>query len=175
MKRTLAALLLMTSLLIAGSPAGAQDRKPLTVGEAMNMLAALRNLDGRPTVMNQGIVVVPYDFGSGALRLRISRNIAALAEIEKSTEESRQAIIREILRKMPPGPDGKAPVKLDPGTPEFEDFSKQYGTVLAELVNVSLTRIRASELKLDKNEIPATALNALVPIFDDDVTLPAGK
>lgn len=163
-------LLAAAGVILSGS---ASAQKALTTADALSMLQALRNLDGRIVVVKQnGVdtpVTMPWEFGSGTLRLRIARNIAALAAIEKTVEDSRQSIVKEILKGMPASKDG-TPTSIMPGTPEFDNFQRQITDILNQLAQVDLTRIRASELKLDKNEIPATALTALAPILDDDVS-----
>lgn len=164
-------LLRATALvLILSATAAIAQSKPPTVGEALSMLQAFRNLDGRPVVVKQNgvdaTVVTPWEFGSGTLRLRIARNVSALAQIEKFVEETRQKIIAEILRGMSAGKDGQAP-QIMPGSPEFDNFTKQITDMLAHPAQVTLSRIKASELRLDKNEIPVTSLSALEPILDE--------
>jgi hypothetical protein len=166
------------AVIVTVSAAAAQDaatkKPPLTNADALSMLQALRNLDGRTVVVNQPggnktSVMMPWDFGSGTLRLRIARNVTALAAVEKSIEDARVAIVREILKKEAAGADG-AQQTINPGTPAYETFSRQIAEMLSQPAAVDLSRIRASELKLDKNEIPITALSALGPILDDDLT-----
>lgn len=144
----------------------------ITNGDALSMLAALRNFDGRIVVIKQGgqdaTVMVPWEFNSGTLRLRIARNVAALAVVEKTMEDARISILKELLKDIPPGPDGKPAQGLPPGSTAFEAFQRQYAEALNAPAEVTLFRIKASELKLDKNEIPVTALSALAPILDDD-------
>lgn len=154
-------------LLTTAAPAA---EKALTVGDALNMLLALRNLDGRAVVVKENVVITPWDFASGTLRLRIARNIMALTEIEKTANDARESIIREILRRMPAGADGKPQNEIPAVSAEAEEFRKQYAAVLAEPTAVTLSRIRASELRLDKNEIPTSTLAVLSPILDDDVS-----
>lgn len=141
----------------------------LTVREALSLAVALRNLDGHLVVVPQdggkssGTVMVPWEFGNGALRLRIARDLGAVAAVEQAAEQSRQAIIREILKKT-------GGTEIRPGTPAMDDFTKQYEQVLAAPMPDPghLDRIKASELKLDRNEIPITVLTALCPILDRD-------
>lgn len=156
-------------LMLFGGSVPAAD-KTLTVADALSMLQAFRNLDGRIVVVKQnGVdtpVQMPWEFGSGTLRLRIARNVTALAAIEKAVEESRQNIVKEIIKGMPVGKDGP-PTSVVPGTPEFDNFSKQIADMLKQPAQVTLSRIKVGELKLDKNEIPVTALSALEPILDE--------
>lgn len=150
-------LLLVAVALALPVPAYAQ--KPITIGDALAMVTAHRNLDGRLVVVKQNgadqLVMTPWEFGSGTLRLRIAKNIGALQAIEKQVEEARVAIIKEATKG---------------GTLDEAAANKQLADILAQPASGDLSRIRASELKLDKNEIPATTLAALAPVLDDDVS-----
>jgi hypothetical protein len=172
--RVLALVASFLLLIFTSFPSVAQKSAALTVAQSLSMLQAMRVLDGRTVVVKQNggetAVVQPWDFGSGALRLRIAKNTTALAEIEKALEDTRQAIVREILKSMPPAKDGTAPTEIPPGTPQWSELQKQFGDALNAPAQVTLSRIRASELKLDRNEIPGTALSAMAPILDDDVS-----
>jgi hypothetical protein len=55
--------------------------------------------------------------------------------------------------------------------PESADYQKQYLDLMAQPASGTqdLGRIKTSELKLDRNEIPVTVLAALAPILDQDV------
>lgn len=155
--------ILFAAALIAPVAAG----EKLKVQDVLQVSTALRNLDGHMVVVKQGTaentVMIPWDFGSGSLRLRIANNISILDAAAKNVEDSRQAIIKEIMKK------GNL-TEIKPGTPEFEDFQRQYADVLVQPApgTQDLARIKASELRLDKNEIPPTVLSALKPIMDID-------
>jgi hypothetical protein len=160
---------------ILAGPALGQAKPKLTVAQALSLLSALRNLDGHLSVVKQGgqdvTIMVPWEFGSGALRARIAGDISLLNPIEKSADDSRRGILKEIIAKMPDEKDGSRPQSVLPGTAEFTEFQRQYNEVLNGDSPISdmLARIKASELKLDKNEIPVTALSALEPILDNDL------
>lgn len=154
--------LTLAAALIAAFPALA-DERGLTVAEALSLLSGLRALDGRVVVVKDDKVLVPWEFGSGALRVKIARDISALAPVERRVEEARFAIVREITAGLPPGKS------IEQGTPAYDKFQLQLQQVLdAPAGKLDLARIRESELKLDRNEIPVTALSALVPIMDGD-------
>lgn len=160
-----------TLLLVAMTmPALGQSKKALTVGEALTMLQAFRNLDGRVVVVKQnGVdtsVTTPWDFGSGTFRMKIAKNVAALVAVEQQVEDTRQKIVAEIQSRLPVGKNGEASA-IAQGTPEYEAFSKQINDMLKQPAQVTLSRIKVSELKLDKNEIPVTVLAALDPILDE--------
>src|ERR1700739_864861 len=142
------------------------ESSKLTVAEALSLLSALRNLDGHivQTKLNgtDTAVVIPWEFGSGTLRLRLMSDLNILAGVEKSANDARLSIIKEI-----------SSTGISPNTPEADKFQIQYGEVLnAPAPGVAdLSRIKASELRLDKNEIPITTLSALMPILDIDIPL----
>lgn len=168
------AIVLAAMMLAASARASsADDKTSMAVSDALSLLVAHRSLDGRQVVVRHSgmeqAVTVPWDFASGSLRLRIARNIAVLATVERTIEETRQTIIREILTGMPADKDGKRPSSIYPGTPEHEVFTRQFTAALRERVSLDLSRIKASDLRLDKNEIPVTTLTALAPILDDDL------
>ncbi len=154
------------------TPAFAADK--ITVLQATQLSTALRNLDGHMVVVKQNgadaTLMIPWDFGSGVLRLRIANDIAIVDDVLKRAEEARLGIVRELLKKFEARTGEKA-TDLKAGTPEFDEFQKQYLEMIAQPAGGSqdLARIKASELKLDRNEIPVTVLSALRPILDDDV------
>lgn len=148
----------------------AEPAKTMTIREALLVLTGLRNLDGHMIVVKQGAqdntVMTPWEFHNGRLRQRISNDEVILEAVEKSTEAARVAILREILKKMPPGTS-----RLDAGSPEQVEFQRQYDDVLGQPAPGAqdVSRIKVSELDLDKNEIAPTVLTALRPILDVDV------
>lgn len=148
----------------------AQEAPPITVAQTLSLLAALRNLDGHQVVVkNNGqdvVLMQPWDFGSGLLRLKIANDITIAASVEKGLDDARQSMIKEILKDKP------GATSLVPDTPEMSKFAQQYSEALgATAAKQDYSRIKASELKLDKNEIPVTALSALQPILDMDINL----
>jgi len=162
------------ALLAAPALAAEAPKPPLTTGQALNILAGMRAIDTHTIVVKQGadqaiIPNQPWEYGDGKFRLRISRNISALKTLADAHEEARQRIVAEIMQTMPAPAPGKTK-EIAPNTPEFEKFSQQYKDLIAAPAQVDLFRIKASELKLDKNEIPAESIALLAPIFDDDVS-----
>lgn len=140
-------ILLLTTAALA-------DPSKITVREALALAGALRSMDGG----SKG-----YEFGSGVIRLKLANDLAIVQAVEASTEKARQSIVREILK-------GSGAVKIEIGTPEYDNFSTQYNAVLDQSApgTQDLARVKASDLKLDKNEIPVTVLSAMKPILDID-------
>lgn len=166
---------LFTILFLAGlSPVIGAEGGKITVQQVQALSPALRNLDGRMIVIKQNgsdnVIMQPWEFGSGSLRLRIANNISIVDHSLKLIEEARIAIVKEGLakRKARTGDDA---AEIKPGTIEFEETQKQITEFLTQPApgTQDLGRIKASELRLDKNEIPVTVLSALKPIMDEDV------
>ena len=144
----------------------------LTIGQALNILTAIKGLDGRTIIVKQNgqdaAIMQPWDFASGSLRLRILKNASALEPNVKLDEEARRKIVTEILAGMP---EGTTDIKA--GTPEYDRFFKQREQVLNEpaVGTENLYPIKVSELRLDRNEIPISVLSALEPILEMDIPL----
>lgn len=149
--------------------------RELTVLGAVNMLRAIRTLDSPHdvTVKQDGkdvTVKQTWTFGSGTFRMKIARNAAALATTEQDVEKARIGIVQELLKTAEPDKDGKKPTEILPTSPQYPELQKQFNDVLNAPAQVTgLMRIKASELKLDINEIPVEVLAALSPIIDDDL------
>jgi hypothetical protein len=169
MKKLFLALLCASSL---SAPALAGEK--ITVLQATQLSTALRNLDGHMIVVKQNgtdaVVMVPWEFGSGVLRLRIANDISIIDASLKLAEDARLGIVKEQLKKLETRTGEKA-TDLKQGTPEFDEFQKQYNEMVGQPAagTQDLARIKASELRLDKNEIPVTVLTALAPILEQDV------
>lgn len=137
----------------------AQDAPPtITVRKALEVLSGLRALDGRQVIVKDSVVMQPWDFKNGALRLVIASDITTLTQLEQTTDKARIQILLELRRNA-------GQQKLEPGTPEFEEFSRQYEDMLAKAWDGKLEKIDAKSLNLDINEIPASVLSALQPIL----------
>ena len=164
------------AIVLASTSAFAQAKPKLTNLQALTLLAGLRSLDGHQVAVKgtngqEIAITVPWEFSSGSLRATIAGDIYLLTGVEKSTDDARQAIVREILAKMPEDKAGHKQTIIPPGSAEYEEFQKQYAELLNHDSPISeqLARIKVSKLKLDKNEIPVTSLSALSPILDQDV------
>lgn len=156
--------LIFSPVVAVAAPAG----EKLSVRDAISLLVALRNLDGRAVVIEQPggqktTVVQPWEFKSGVVRLRIATNLALLSSVEKAADEARIGIVKQVRKKF-----NTEKIESDPAA--FEEFSRLYEDVLkAPAATGDLARIKASDLKLDVNEISVTVLQALRPILDQDV------
>jgi hypothetical protein len=139
-----------------GRPCKVVERGKITVRETLALAVALRNLDGRlvqATSNGQaGTLLVPWEFHSGSLRLRIANNLSIAEAVVATTERVRQKMAKDF------------------GESEPAAFQQQWDQILNAPAagTQDLARIKASELNLDKNEISVTVLAALKPILDTD-------
>ena len=164
--------LFFTILFIAAAfPAFGADKISLTL--AQPLATALRNLDGHLIVIKQNgqdaTVMTPWEFGSGSLRLRIANNITILDAALKTAEDTRLAIVKELLKRASDR-TGTQITDIKPDMPENVEFQKQFADLMAQPAagTQDLARIKVSELKLDRNEISPTVLSAMAPILDND-------
>jgi hypothetical protein len=134
------------------------EQTDMTVRKAMEVLAGLRALDGRQVIVKDAVILQPYDFKNGALRLVIASNLATLIQLEQTTDKARVQILMELRRDA-------NQQRLEPGTPEFAEFSRQYEEMLNKPWQGKLEMIETKALNLDVNEIPASVLFALQPIL----------
>jgi hypothetical protein len=169
MKATPALASAIAVLIALGSPvvSFSADAPKLRARDAMALAQALRELDGRKQVVKVNgqdtIVVTPWEFGSGSLRLRIANDLAILSAVEQQMTTIRAAIFREVTK-------GGSQTDIPPGSPEAAAFMKQFEDALNQPAagTQDLARIKASELRLDRNEIMPSVLEGLRPILDQD-------
>lgn len=166
---TISAVLMIIGLTAAAaaaqSPAKTDPPKPpaeLTLNDCLTLLPGLNGLDGRTYVVNAGkateqAVTLPYEFGNSRLRLDIARNIAQLVAVQRDADQVRQKIFMEV---------GKGAPEIKPGSPESVEYDRQLRELTARPCGVTLARIKAKDLKLDKNEIPGSVIGALDKILD---------
>jgi hypothetical protein len=166
-----AAALAVASSTVLAEPA---TKAPLTTGQALELLTALRALDQPHDVVvktgnGSAIARVPWEFGNARLRLRIKRNIQELEPIWKAVEQARTDTVQELQKNLKPNDDGKVPTRVEDSPAAMASFQKQINDLLVKPVDgpPNLSRISASDLKLDVNEIPLAGLD---PIFDDNVS-----
>lgn len=160
--------------LMIGSALAQEAAKPITVQEALTLRDGLKGLDGKVVIVKQNgndvLVPTPWEFNNGKLRLRIANNTAIIERAIKAANDAQQATLKESLAKASARLD-KPVTELVTGMPERADYDQQYNDLLASPAagTKDLSRIKASELNLDKNDIPPSVLSSLRPIFDVDV------
>lgn len=150
-----------TVILTAAALAQPQPKTGLTIRQALGIIAATQSLDGHMVLAKQDgrdvAIMQPWEFGSGALRLRIMRNLSAL--------KPNVAAAADIRAKFAASAAG-----LKPESPEYADLAAAAERALdaPALGAEQVRRLKVSELRLDRNEIPISVLAALEPILDDD-------
>jgi hypothetical protein len=155
-------------LTAAASPVRSGEPGKITVRDAVALSTALHNLDGRLVVIKQNgvdaTVMIPWTFDSGRLRLRIASDLSIADAVVKTANDAQSAIFKEVTKKY-------GVLELKAGTPERADYDAQIEQLMSAPAagTQDLARIKASELKLDVNEIAISVLSALHPILDDDV------
>jgi len=151
---------------LISTAAFADGPKPITVGESLQVLGALRALDGHQVVVKtangDAIVNVPWEFKSGALRITIADDIEILSAVEKRQNDARLGILKELLKDDPDA------VSIKPDSPKMKEFIDQYQSVLDKDAEGTekLERIKKTDLKLDINEMPSSILIGLQKILD---------
>ena len=156
----------LVAALTLSTPALAAEK--ITINQALTVLGGLRALDGHQVIIKTGtppqdaVVVQPWEFGSGVLRLKIANDISILSAVEAKQDAIRKSIILEISKDKPKD------YTIQAGTPEMDEFMRQYNDLLAQPADGTqdLAHIGAAELKLDRNEIPPGTLVALKPNLD---------
>lgn len=149
---------IMLAVALAGPAQAEEPAKLLTVQECLTVLAGLNGLDGRTEMTKDNTPVqVPYQFGSAKLRLAIQQNIARLNDLQQGLTKVQQEMFREVA--------GTA-TEIKPNTAEMVRYQKMVLDAQQQPCNINLQRIKADDLKLDKNEIPGSVLGALDKILD---------
>lgn len=144
----------------------------MTLNDCLLILQGLNAIDehivlfGKPG--EQQTIKLAYEYGSGTFRAALGSNIRILTTLQQGAQADQQKILLEVFK----GKGGTPPDK-DASSEEKAEFAKQsiaYDKQLKELTAapcaVQLTRIKVSDLKLEKNELPASALANLDKILD---------
>jgi hypothetical protein len=161
----------LAASLLACIPAAAEDAKPLTVEQCINILAGLKSLDCAGQQLNSQCPADAKQYKLGDARLTIGMNVAALTPVLTEFQRAQQKYMMELPRV--PTPEAGKPVP-----PEVADMRAQQDresvanqlAMLAKTCNVQLGRLKQSELKLgdgpDQNAIPPSVFAAFSPIVD---------
>jgi hypothetical protein len=164
----LASLLIVCAL---ASPAGAQvkpEKLTLPVSQLSDLLTGLNALDGRDKVIREGalerVVKVEYELDAG-VRLAIGRDIMALRQVMQVGQAENQKIRSGFIAA------GRLKFSVDGQRVEGEglaEFNEKAQAILDATADCDLYKLKASDLKLEKNPIPGTVIGSLQPILMDD-------
>lgn len=153
----IAVSMLMTMAAPAQSP---PPTTTLTVRQAVAIITATQSLDGRMVLARQDgrdvAIMQPWAF-EGALRMRLVGNLAAL--------QPNLATAEQVRAKF-----SAAAAGLKPDSPEYRELAAEADRALdaPALGAAQVRRVKVSELRLDRNDIPISVLAALAPLLDDD-------
>src|SRR5262249_55414371 len=131
----------------------------ITLADAIRVHSGLKALDGYTRAVKDGQgerLIIEYFKLTPMLRLAIAMNSHELMRVEEVYAKARNALIKSL------SDPGKAQVKAD----KMQEFLDGDAELLKAEQDIDLTRIKAEELKLDENPIPASTLSALIPILD---------
>lgn len=142
----------------------------MTINDCLLILQGMQAIDEHIVVVgkepNQQLVKQSYEYGPGGFRLNfLARNIRMLTDLQQTAQAEQQKILRDILNKMPQK-DGKAPTEIQPGTDEATEYDKRLRELTGAPCLADLAHFKESDLKLDKNELPGSALANLEKIRD---------
>lgn len=147
--------------LMAATPIAHAEKMTFTIEQMLTLSSGLNGLNGYEQVVKEGererSVRRVFDFAPGTI-MAIVKDALAIEGALKPFNTTRQQIISAINETDAAKPE-------DQRNQELYDKLKP---ILAEHHEVDLTKLKASELKLDKNPIPISAMVALAPIVEDD-------
>lgn len=133
----------------------------VTINTAHRLVNALLALDGRQRAVKNGeaetVIIEPYKLG--VARLAIARNVSRLRAVLADFEKARDGLIREISN----GGDSIDP-KANPDG--FKKFTISVNEMLGQEAEVDLEPLKASQLKLDENDINPAILVDMHEIVD---------
>lgn len=95
----------------------------------------------------------PYKI-AGTVRMAMAKNIARCGEVINAYQKARNALIYDLA-----GGGNQVP------TDKLAEFEKGQQVLLDAMHDVSLIRLRESQLDLDANPVPLMVLTALIPIM----------
>ena len=152
----------------------AEDAKPLTVEQCIDILGGLNSLNCVGQQLNEKCSASDAkQYKLGPARLTIGLNISALSPVKTAAQNAQTGFMREL----PPLPSAE-PNK--PNAAERDDAAAalnkkmiaNWQKIIQKPCNVTLAHLKASELKIgdgpDENAIPPAVLGAIWPIIDQN-------
>lgn len=132
----------------------------LSITDCLTILNGLNAMDMHQVIINAGkaneaVANMPYEFNNGALRGDIADNIAVLSNIQRVQQEAQQKIFYDVA---------KGDLEIKPGTEKAVEYDRQLRELTGRPCMAQLKKIKTSDLKLDKNEIPSSILAAISKI-----------
>jgi hypothetical protein len=154
--------------------AHAEDAKPLTIEQCINILGGLNSLSYAGQQLNDASKP-PADakqYKLGPARMTVALNISALSPVLTAARTAQGGFLREL----PPLPeaDAKNPssaaARDDAAAALNKKAAENWQIIIGKPCNVTPAHLRASELKIgdgpDENAFPVPVLGAIWPIVD---------
>lgn len=158
--KTITNTILLAAAICAAALCQAEPVK-LKVGDALDLGAGLRSLDGYMRVIGSGesarTVASAYDFAP-ATRWAIAENIAEVKNAEAAFQSALQGVIKALA------PEGGA-TEIDKDPELSARFAAEAQKLRGLETTLELTRFARDDLKLDANAIPPSALAQLRPVL----------
>lgn len=164
-----AALLAAAGIAAATLSAWAEEPKPLSLAQCVELYMGLTYLDGYDRVVkesgNEKIVKAQYKLGES--RMTVALNQGALRPIVEAANKTRQA----MLADLGPAPDEKSTAEQKAAYAKalaaaMDTFERS----MKEPCPVTPGRIKLGNLNLgdgpDQNQIPPSVISAIMPIVD---------
>lgn len=137
------------------APSAAAASDGLTVEQALNVTAGLDQLGSYDGVDKDGKPTKTYYKFSGDLRILIAVNLDIGRAIQARFAAARNAVVMQISEGSGRVSDEKTPA-----------LNIEVAKLMAAPSLAGFHRIKAADLKLDENPIPAPVLSLIVPILD---------
>lgn len=139
-----------------GSVARPQEKaEPLTVEQALNVATGLGQLTSIDGVDKEGKPTKTYYKFSPDLRLLIAVDIDIGRSVQTQFQNANNALVMQLSDGNPPVPPEK-----------MSAYNVELVKMMAAPARATFHRIKAADLKLDENPIPASVLSLIIPILD---------
>jgi hypothetical protein len=130
----------------------------MKIRDALMLAQALQALDGNMKIVKDGgqdkAIRVPYEF-SGNVRFAIAKNINAIAPVNRTFSDARNALVRQFS-----GGKEEVPAAAMPG------FDAAVAELLDRDEEIETSPLSQLDLNLDKNPIPPSVVAGLMPLLE---------
>jgi hypothetical protein len=161
--------------LAATFPAFAEDAKPLTVEQCINVLGALNSLNFQGQQLNDPAKpdgAKPYKFGPGT-RMTIAGDIDALTSVLLRAQKTHQAFVSSLAPLPAADPakqDAAAMARVDAAQAQNKQAAEDWNGLIAQPCGVAPGRLKEADINVGDNDgqnaFPPTVLGAIFPIIE---------
>jgi hypothetical protein len=149
------------------------NAEPVVVKNAdiFNLLQGLQALDGQSEIAKGAgqegkdlVVNKPYEI-NGRTRIRLGKWLTSVANVNKTIQDSRIALIKQYCKGA--GPEGKDADKVPPE--KLSAFNDDWNNAMEETTSFPHAKVSVKDVLGDKeqNALSITVLAALEPILAD--------